>query len=157
MKRILLTLSFATIVSLSLGGCASTLGFVADVTGTEIVSDNVRQGAYKAALVTFVAWGGAPSEECKRGEKPAAECIGGIQELVYKYGKLTPCGQTASVICRDQKAWDKIKGIEAATTATLASLEPAIASGTDDVQLLVSVPTVVQDAHAAIQKAIKGE
>lgn len=155
MNRILI--SFAVAAGLSLGGCASTLQFAADLTGTQVVSDDVRQGAYKAALVTFVAWGGAPSEECKRGEKPAAECIGGIQELVWKYGKLTPCGQTATVICRDQKTWNKVKQIEAATSATLAALEPAIAAGSDDVQLLMSVPTIVQDAHAAIKSALKGE
>lgn len=161
MRRILQVqaATYAAIIVLAVGlsGCASTLQFAADTFGVDVVSETVKQKAYKAALVTFVAWGGAPDEECKRGTKPADQCIGGIQELIYKYGKLTLCENTTSLICRDQDAWNKIKTIELATTKTLASTEPIILAGTDDVALMMSLPTVVNDAKAAIEAAIKGD
>jgi hypothetical protein len=149
--------AYVAIAMLWLGGCASTLQWTADTFDVEIVPAKVQQNAYKAALVTFVAWGGAPSEECKAQTKPAEQCIGGVQELIYRYGKLTPCGSTATILCRDDQAWAKIKAVELATSHTLASLEPAIVAGTNDVELMMSLPAVVHDAHAAITKAIKGE
>ncbi len=143
-------------LALTLGGCAQTLQFAADQFGVDVVSETVKAKAYKAALVTFVAWGGAPSAECQRGEKPAADCIGGIQELIYRYGKLTPCQDTTSLVCRDDSAWTRIKALELKTSHTLAAAEPVIMAGTDDVALLMALPTVVADAKAAIEADIKG-
>lgn len=155
--RVLFSAS-ALVVGLSFGmaGCASTLQLAADTFGVDVVSESVKQKAYKAALITFVAWGGAPSPECQRGERPQAECIGGIQELIYRYGKLSPCQNTTSVLCRDDAAWSRIKSLELKTSHTLAAVEPVIAAGTDDVALMMALPTVVADAKAAIEADIKG-
>ena len=132
MKRILLTLSFATIVSLSLGGCASTLGLVADITGTEIVSEKVQQQAYKAASVSFTAWESA-------------------QDGVERLGKLPRCTEAVKLLCVSQGTWDSVKGIEKKTSAALLALRPAFEAGTDDVALLMSIPAIVHDAQAAIK------
>lgn len=146
-------------VALLLSACAKTLQLAADVTGVDVVSESVRQKAYKAALITFVAWGGAPPAECltKPPTLPAEQCIGGVQALIYRYGRLTPCQNTTSLLCRDDQAWAKVQSIELATTNALAATEPIIMAGTDDVELLLSLPTVVNDAKAAVEKAMRGE
>lgn len=135
MRRILLTLSFATIVSLSIGGCASSLQFVADTFDVKIVSQDVKQGAYKAASVSFTAWES-------------------IQDGVKRYGRLPPC-EPGLILCRHTDAWKTIKDVEARTTATLLAAKPLIEAGTDDVSLLMSIPSVVHDAQAAINAETK--
>ena len=131
--RVLFTASALT-VALWLGGCASTLSFVADTFDVEVVPQTVKAKAYKAANVSFVAW-----EH--------------VQLLMLEYGRLPPCGEGAPVVCRSAKAWAKIKELEATTSATLQASRPLIEAGTDDVQLLMAIPATVNDAKAAFEKA----
>ena len=141
-------------VGVLLSGCSSMMQFTADAFKLDVVSESAKKKVYKGALLTFVAWGGAPTEECLAGITPAEECIGGIQKVIYHYGKLTPCQTTESLLCRDDEAWAKIKSIELATTHTLAATRPALAAGTNDIELLLALPEVVHDAQAAINAAI---
>lgn len=143
-------------LALSVGGCQSTLQFAADITGTDVVSENVRANAYKAAKVALVAWGGAVSPECEAGTLPAEKCIGGVQALIYQYGKLPPCVEGQFYICRYEGPWQRIKKIEGQTTAALLAAKPLIEAGTDDVALLMSIPALVHDAKSAIDGEING-
>jgi len=141
------------VLALSVGGCASTLGFVADTFGVEIVPETVRQKAYKAAKVAFTAWGGPL---CQVGDLELPSCkAGGVQGLILIYGRLPLCSPGV-VICKHQGAWDRIKDIEQRTSATLQAARPLIEAGTDDVALLMSLPETVHDAQAAINDAQKG-
>lgn len=154
MLKILTTICLALV----LAGCQTMLQFAADTAGVDVVSKSVRQQAYKAAKVTFVAWSGAPPPGCLV-EPPtlsAEECIGGIQELIYKYGKLKPCDNISSIICRNQEAWEKIQMVEATTTRLLQNSEPLIEAGDDDVKLLMSLPAIVHDAKATIDASLYG-
>lgn len=131
MKRILQTL-FVSAALLVSPGCASTLGLVADITGTEIVSEKVQQQAYKAASVSFTAWESA-------------------QDGVERLGRLPRCTEAVKLLCVSQGTWDSVKAIEKKTSAALLSLKPAFEAGTDDVALLMSIPAIVHDATAAIK------
>lgn len=149
----------AIALALTLSACGTTLQFAADTFGVDVVSESVRQKAYKAALITFVAWGGIPSEECKAGTVPSKDCIGGVQKLFYKYGSLTPCKENtpSTILCRDDQTWSKLKAIEDATTHTLAATGPLIEAGDSDAEVLLALPSAVQDARAAVERALKGE
>lgn len=144
---------FFTVMILS--GCTSMMQFTADALKLDVVSETAKQKIYKGTLVAFVAWGGAPTPECLAGTAPAEECIGGVQKVIYRYGSLTPCQETTSILCRDDQTWAKVKAIELATTQTLAATQPAIEAGTNDVQLLLSVPEIVHDAQTAVSTAIQ--
>ncbi len=157
--RTLFTASAAVItlaLFLTLTACQSTLQFAADVTGTDVVSENVRANAYKAAKVALVAWGGAVSPECENGTLPPEQCVGGIQKLIYTYAKLPPCVDGQFYICRYEGPWQRIKKIEGQTSAALLAAKPLIEAGTDDVALLMSIPALVHDAKAAIDGEMKG-
>lgn len=134
MKRILQAMALASALVITLGvcltGCASTLQFAADTFDVEIVPEKVRASAYKAASVSFTAWEG-------------------IQDGVKRYGRLPPC-EPGLILCRHADAWRKIKDIEARTSAVLLAAKPLIEAGDDDVSLLLSIPSVVHDAQAAI-------
>lgn len=135
MKRTFLTPLLVAIAALNLGGCASSLQFVADTFEIEVVPEKVRQQAYKAASVSFTAWEG-------------------IQDGVKRYGRLPPC-EPGLVLCRHADAWRKVKDIEVRTSAALVAAKPLIEAGTDDIGLLMSIPSVVHDAQAAINAETK--
>lgn len=141
------------LTGLLLSGCASTLQFVADTAGVDVVSESAKQKAYKAAKIAFVAWGGPL---CQVGDLTLPSCkAGGVQGLILLYGKLPPCS-TGIFVCRSSKAWPVIKDIERRTSMTLAAAEPLIRAGSDDVELLLSLPAAVFDAQAAIDAAQQG-
>lgn len=123
------------VVALAVGmtACAPTLKLVADTFDVEIVPEKVQEGAFKSASVGFTAWEG-------------------IQDAVERLGKLPRCTEAVKYLCVSQATWNKIKEIEAKASGTLESTRPLIAADSD-VELLMSVPTVVYDAQAAIQKA----
>ena len=150
----IITIAAVMLTALFLTGCASMLQFTADTLKVDVVSESAKQKAYKAALVTFVAWGGAPSEECLTGALPPDQCVGGIQKLIYTYGKLAPCGTTRALVCRNDQVWAKIKAIELSTTHTLEASRPLVAAD-GDVATLLALPEVVHDAHVAITTAMK--
>lgn len=125
--------AYVTIALLWVGGCASTLQWTADTFDVEVVPAQVQQNAYKAASVSFTAWES-------------------VQGLVEKTGHLPRCTEAVKFLCVSQATWDKVKDIEARTSATLLSLKPAIEAGSNDVALLMSIPAIVHDAQAAIQK-----
>lgn len=133
--RVLFTAS-ALVLGLSFGltGCASVLKFTADTFDVEVVPETVQQQAYKAASVSFTAWEG-------------------VQRAILKYGQLAPCVDGGPLVCRSAKAWAKIKEIEGKTSATLLAAKPLIEAGTDDVALLMSIPSVVYDAQQAFNAA----
>ena len=133
--RVLLTASFLTIaLGVGLSGCASILKFTADTFEVDVVSQTVQQKAYKAASVAFTAWEG-------------------IQGSIKIYGRLAPCVTDGPIICRSSKAWNKIKAIELKTTNTLQAARPLIEAGSNDVDLLMSIPSVVYDAQTAFNEA----
>lgn len=146
-----------TAVMMMLGGCGAVLKtalqFTADSAGVDVVSETVKQKAYKAAKIAFVAWGGPL---CAVGDLKLPSCkAGGVQGLILMYGHLPPCGP-GLVVCRSSKAWPVIQAIELKTTSFLTSAEPLIRAGSDDVELLLSLPAIVFDAQAAINAAQKG-
>lgn len=132
--------TYAIIALLWLGGCASTLQWTADTLGVEVVSTETRQGAYKAASITFAAWNS-------------------VQKGALIYGKLPPCtSETApSLLCRSDQAWAKIQSITHNTTLVLDASRPVIASGDSDIETLLALPSAVYDAQAAIEAAKKGD
>lgn len=132
MKRLAILSLLA--LALSVGGCASSLKLVADTFDVEVVPEKVKEQAYKAASVSFTAWEG-------------------VQRAILKYGQLELCVDGGPVVCRSAKAWARIKEIEGKTSATLLAAKPLIEAGTDDVALLMSIPSVVYDAQAAFQAA----
>lgn len=133
--RTLFTASAAVIVlALGLSGCASVLKFTADTFEVDVVSQSVQTKAYKAASVAFTAWEG-------------------IQGAIKVYGRLAPCVTDGPLVCRSSTAWQKIKMIELRTTNTLQAARPLIEAGTDDVELLMSIPAVVYDAQKEVTNA----
>ncbi len=137
MKHLIKTLgaAYVAIALLWMGGCASTLQFTADTFDVEIVPAKVQQNAYKAASVSFTAWES-------------------VQGLVERTGKLPRCTEAVKFLCVSQSTWNKIKEIEAKTSAVIGSTRPVIEAGADDITLLMSVPAAVYDAQAAINKEL---
>jgi hypothetical protein len=140
----------AALLACALSGCASILQGAADVAGVDVVSESAKQKAFKAAKIAFVAWGGPL---CEIGDLKLTTCkAGGIQGLALMYRDLPLC-RPGIVVCYHQEAWDQIKVITRKTTAFLASAEPLIRAGSNDVELLLSLPGAVYDAQAAINAA----
>lgn len=136
MKHLIRTLGIASalVITLWIGGCASTLQFTADTLGVDVISESVQTKAYKAASVSFTAWEG-------------------VQRAIEIYGHLPPCQTGGPLVCRSAKAWAKIRTIEAQTSATLLAAKPLIEAGSNDVDLLMSLPAAVYDAQAAFLAA----
>lgn len=145
------------VLALSLASCQSTLQLAADTFGVDVVPETVQQKARKAAKVALTAWSGAILPGCEttaQPRRPAEECIGGLQKLIYEYGRLDPCGPDAPYICRSSKAWPFIQAKERQVSGVIASAEPLIDAEGGDVELLLSIPDAIYDAQAAIRGAM---
>lgn len=127
--------AMALVLAIGLTGCQSLLQFAADTAGVSVVTDDVRQKAFKGASLGFTAWQG-------------------IQEGVLKIGQMPRCTEAVKFLCVSQNAWDHIKDIEGRTSATLLALRPAITADSD-VELLLAVPAIVHDAKASIDKEMQ--
>jgi len=117
-------------LSVSLAGCQT----VATVFGTE-VSQDVRQNAYKGALLAFSVW------------------ADGVQPAILVYGRRPTCAPQVTVICKNQKTWDKVKSIELTTSRLIETTRPVITGGTTDLELLTNVAGAVWDAKSQLEAA----
>ena len=117
-------------LGVSLTGCQT----IATVFGTE-VSQDVRQNAYKGALLAFSVW------------------ADGVQPAILVYGHRPTCAPEVTVICKNQKTWDKIKAIELTTSHMIETTRPVITGGTTDIELITSVAAAVWDAKSQLEAA----
>lgn len=121
-----------------LAGCASTLQFAADTFGVQIVPQAVRANAFKAADLSFTAW-----ESVQDGFQAYLDAV-----------PLCPPGDSSGKLCRSQSTTDSLKAIQHKTSLAIETLRPAITADSD-IDLLLSIPGIVDDAKAALAKENK--
>lgn len=135
MNRFLAVLVVA--LSTALAGCGPTLQLAADTIGVDVVTNDVVQSARKTAFVSFTTW-----------ER--------IQDGIKRYGRLQPCVDNGQpkILCRDPETWKFIQEKERQVSGVLEAARPLIEAGSNDVQLLMSIPQVVQEAQIAISARV---
>lgn len=135
MRTQLRTLFAASALVVGLGFGMAACSTLPRVVGAE-TAQKVESASLKAAKTALVVWSYT-------------------QDGVLIYGRLPNCDPELPdlKICKDPKVWQKVKAIEATTSATILAAKPIVEAGTDDVAFLAGVVSAVNEAIININEA----